>query len=266
MNTKSQFACLTYHAIGERSKKYEVSERQFHAQLAFLNDEGYVVEGFEQLEARLRSSQGIPCPYAVLTVDDGHESSMRAADLLEKYRCRATFFLTRDRSLMRPGFIRAPDIRELRRRGFSLGTHGTTHRALTFLSKERCVNEIKQSREWLEEVIGEQVRYMAAPGGFINSRIIKLTHEQGYVLTGTCNEWMNSLQAMTLPGKVNRVNVRRQFSLKSFRHIVEGHLGFYTWRQVRALSLWVPKQLLRRTSAEHKALDPQIELGPGPTG
>jgi peptidoglycan/xylan/chitin deacetylase (PgdA/CDA1 family) len=257
MNTKSQFACLTYHALGEHSKKYVVSEGQLHAQLTFLNDEGYVAEGFEQLEARLRLGQGIPRRYAVLTVDDGHESSMRAADLLEKYRCRATFFLTRDRSLMRPGFIRAPDIRELRRRGFSLGTHGTTHRGLTFLSKERCVNEIKESREWLEDVIGEQVRYMAAPGGFINSSVMNLSYEHGYALLGTCNEWMNSPGTMALPCTVNRVNVRRHFSLKSFRHIVEGHLGFYTWRQVRALSLWVPKQLLCRTSAEHEALDPK---------
>jgi peptidoglycan/xylan/chitin deacetylase (PgdA/CDA1 family) len=254
---QNRFACLTYHVIGERSSLYALSESQWRAQLAFLKDEGYVVEGFEQLEARLRLREGMPCRYVILTVDDGHESSMRAADALEQAQFRASFFLTRDRSLKRPGFIRAPDIRELRKRGFSLGTHGTTHAGLTFLSKERCVNEIKQSREWLEDVIGEEVRYMAAPGGFINSRIIKLAYEQGYVLLGTCNEWMNSPQTMTLPCTVNRVNVRRHFSLKTFRRIVKGHLGFYTWRQARALSLWVPKQLLCSSSTERVALNPQ---------
>jgi peptidoglycan/xylan/chitin deacetylase (PgdA/CDA1 family) len=251
---ENQFACLTYHVIGEGSNQYEVSESQLRAQLAFLKDEGYAVEGFEQLEARLRLGQGIPHPYVILTVDDGRASSMGIADFLEKHRYRATFFVTRDPSLTRPQFIREPDIRELRRRGFSLGTHGTTHRGLTFLSQENCLREIKESREWLEDVIGEPVRYTAAPGGFTNSRIIKLTYEQGHVLTGTCNEWMNSPATMTLPCTVNRVNIRRHFSLKTFRRILEGHAGFYTWRQIRALALWAPKQLLRPSFTQQPVL------------
>jgi peptidoglycan/xylan/chitin deacetylase (PgdA/CDA1 family) len=254
---ENKFACLTYHHIGEGTSQYTLSESQMHAQLAFLKHEGNVVEGFEQLEARLRLGQGVPRRYVICTVDDGHESSMRAADLLEELRFRATFFLTRDRSLKRPGFIRAPDIRELRRRGFSLGTHGTTHAGLTFLSNERCVKELKQSREWLEDVLGEEVRYMAAPGGFINSRIINLAFERGYVLTGTCREWMNSPQTMALPCTVNRVNLRRHFSLKTLRRIVEGHRSFYIWRQVRALSLWIPKRLLCPSPSEQVALNHQ---------
>jgi peptidoglycan/xylan/chitin deacetylase (PgdA/CDA1 family) len=251
------FACLTYHVIGERNSQYTLSESQLQAQLAILKDEGFLVEGFEQLDARLRSSQAFPPRYAILTVDDGHESAMRAADLLEKDGSRATFFLTRDRCLKRPEFIREPEIRELRKRGFSLGTHGTTHVGLTFLPEQRCLDEIKQSREWLEDVIGEEVRYMAVPGGFINSRTVKSAYEQGYVLMGTCNEWMNSPQTMALPCTVNRVNVRRYFSLRTFRHILEGHLGFYIWRQVRAFALWSPKRLLRPSSSEREALNPQ---------
>jgi len=262
---QNKFACLTYHHIGGKTTRYTLTESQFESQLAFLRGEGYWVEGFQQLEARLRSGQAVPRRYVICTVDDGHESSMRAADLLEKHGLRATFFLTRDRSLKRPGFIREPDIRELRKRGFSLGTHGTTHAGLTFLSPERCRNEIKQSKEWLEDVLGDEVRYMAAPGGFINSRITNLAYEQGYVLIGTCNEWMNSPQTMALPCTVNRVNLRPHFSLKTFRRILEGHWGFYTWRQVRALSLWIPKRLLRPTAADQAALDPPTGFSSGPT-
>jgi hypothetical protein len=32
------------------------------------------------------------------------------------------------------------------------------------------------------------------------------------------------------------------FSLKTFRHIVEGDLGFYLWRQICAVALGVPKR------------------------
>lgn len=63
---------------------------------------------------------------------------------------------------------------------------------------------------------------------FCDSRslyVLRTAQEQGYVLTGTCNEWMNSAQAMRLPGVVNRVNVRRHFSMSDFRRILEGNLS-----------------------------------------
>lgn len=87
---------------------------------------------------------------------------------------------------------------------------------------------------------------MAAPGGFINARVMKSAYECGYVLLGTCNEWMNSPATIALPGSVNRVNNRRHFSIQAFRHIVEGHPGFYVLRQIRAAALAVPKRLICR--------------------
>jgi peptidoglycan/xylan/chitin deacetylase (PgdA/CDA1 family) len=242
----NKFACLTYHSLAERADQYGLSETQFKDQLALLKREAYVIDGFEGLELRLRSGQSLPSRYVVLTVDDGHESALWAADLLGKCGGHASFFLTRDRSVSKPGFIREKDIRELRRRGFSVGTHGATHRGLTFLPKEHCIAELAESKRWLEDVIGEEVRYMAAPGGFINARVMKSAYECGYVLLGTCNEWMNSPATIALPGRVNRVNVRRHFSIQAFRHIVEGHPGFYVWRQIRAAALAVPKRLICR--------------------
>jgi hypothetical protein len=110
------------------------------------------------------------------------------------------------------------------------------------------------SKQWLEGVTYEEVRYMAAPGGFINPRVMKSAYECGYALVGTCDEWMNSPDTMTLPGSVNRVNVRRHFSIQAFRHIVEGHSAFYLWRQVRAGGLAIPKRPLCRWD-HHKRIN-----------
>ncbi len=245
MIPENRFACLTYHAIGDNQDQYVVSEYQFKTHLAFLTGEGFVVEGFEQLEARLRSPKELPPRYVVLTLDDGHESSMRAAELLAGFGCGATFFLTRDHCESKVGFIRAPQIRELRQKAFSLGTHGASHRKLTFLPEGECIEELRSSKKWLEDVVGEPVSSMAAPGGYINPRVMALAAREGYLLTGTCNEWMNSLDSLRLPGAVNRVSIRRHFSPERFRQIVQGHLGFYLLRQVRSAALAVPKQLLR---------------------
>jgi peptidoglycan/xylan/chitin deacetylase (PgdA/CDA1 family) len=246
MSTDSKFACLTYHAIGNEFAQYVISEDQLRNQLKFLSEEGFVVEGFEQLEFRLRANSIFPGKYVLLTVDDGHESAPRVADLLEGCGCNATFFLTRDKALRKSGYLRPEEMRELRRRGFSLGTHGTTHRNLTAMSEQACAAELEESKQWLEDVTGEEVRYMAAPGGFVSQRVLRLAYRFGYRLIGTCRESVNSVSALNLPGTLNRVNVRHHFTLAHFRRIVENDFGFYLRRQIRSSLLWLPKQILCR--------------------
>jgi peptidoglycan/xylan/chitin deacetylase (PgdA/CDA1 family) len=245
--SEHKFACLAYHAIehGRTAQRYIVGEQELRAQLRLLKSENYVVEGFEQLEARLRSGELPPQPYVILTVDDGETSSLRAADLLEEFGANATFFLTRDRAAKSSGYIRKAEIRGLRRRGFSLGTHGTTHRGLPSLSETDCVAELGESKHWLEDLLGEAVLYLSFPGGYVNPRTRELAKQQGYSLAGNSNEWMNFPAKLRLTGQVNRVAVRRNFSLNDFRRIVEGERRFYLWRQTRLTALAIPKRILR---------------------
>jgi peptidoglycan/xylan/chitin deacetylase (PgdA/CDA1 family) len=241
-----QFATLTYHRIGGGNSSYSVSQQQLREQLGRLRDEGYVVEGFEQLEERLRFGHALPRRYGVITVDDGYESAMRAAESFAERGCFATFFLTRDWCMNRPGFLRPTEIREIRDAGFSVGTHGASHRKLTFLPDGDCLGELAGSKAWLEDVTGEKVRYMAAPAGFINARVLRLAQGLGYVLVGTCRERMNSAEAVREFGSVNRVNIRSYFSMRDFEKIISGHFGFYLWRRTRSTALALPKQLLYR--------------------
>jgi peptidoglycan/xylan/chitin deacetylase (PgdA/CDA1 family) len=246
MSTDSKFACLTYHAIGNEFTQYVISEEQLRNQLEFLAQQGFVVDGVEQLEFRLRANTIFPAKYVLLTVDDGHESAPRVADLLESRGCNATFFLTRDRALGKPGYLRPQEICELRRRGFSLGTHGATHQNLATLSEQTCAAELGGSKKWLEDVTGEEVRYMAVPGGFVSRRVLRLAYGFGYRLIGTCRESVNPVRTLNLPGTLNRVNVRNHFTLADFRRIVENDFQFYLRRRIRSSLLWLPKQILCR--------------------
>lgn len=243
--SKVRFACLTYHVVAANSSQYAVGKDELQRQLDFLSTNNYLVDDFEGLEAALISKHVPPTRYIILTVDDGHESSMTAADLFRRYRCKATFFVTRDRCLRKPGFIRPPQIRELRNEGFSLGAHGVTHRKLTFMPIEACAAELRDSKHWLEDILGEPVRHMALPGGYVNRRVLQLAYRSGYTLVGTCNEQMNIAGPITLPTTVNRVNVRQHFSLGHFQRAISGHKGFYAWRQIRAAALAIPKQFIR---------------------
>ena len=110
------------------------------------------------------------------------------------------------------------------------------------MSTDACVNELRESKEWLEDVLSERVRYMSAPGGYVNSHVLSLAYSHGYTLVGTCREQMNSIR-MAIPGIVSRVNVRRSFSDATFRDLVQGRGIFYAGRQIRSAALWIPKEL-----------------------
>jgi|ERR1700761_486752 len=240
-----RFACLTYHVIANQASQYAVQHETLHSHLMLLKLDEYSVDDFEGLERSLISNRVIPNRYVILTIDDGHESSMKAAELLHLHKCKATFFVTRDRCMKKPGFIRASQIRDLRRAGFSLGAHGVTHRKLTFMPLDACAAELRDSKRWLEDVLGEPVRHMALPGGYVNQNVLRLAYGAGYTLIGTCKEQMNIAGAIHLPTTVNRVNVRQHFSLNHLRHALTGHKGFYAWRQIRAAALAIPKQVVR---------------------
>ena len=243
---RGYFACLTYHIVGgQREDQYTVSGLMFGAQLAYLREEGYVTESLTQLEERLRGQNPFPARYAVLTLDDGHCSSMHAADMLAASGCGATFCVIRDKSEGGGDYVRPAQIRELRSAGFSIASHGVTHRKLSKLTRPECVRELTDSKTWLEDVLGEEVRHFAAPGGYFNSQTTELAFREGYTLFATCIEDMNCTDRLVLPGVLNRVNVRAHFSMDAFRSIVEGRRPFYWKRRARAVALTIPKLCLQ---------------------
>lgn len=248
----SRFACLAYHALAERGSAYTLPEQEFRRQMEFLKGEGCVTEGFEELHAHLLANEPLPQGYVLLTFDDGDQSALRVADILLEFGFRASFFVTRDKSLKAPGFLRPREIRQLRGLGFSLGAHGITHRRLSQLGSEECVAELRESKKWLEDLLGEPVRYMSPPHGAMNQRVYRLAIEQGYRLIATSNESMNRVESLRLPGTVSRVAVRRHSSLLSLRYIVSGNMPFYFWRKARRAALVVPKALIAAAGLDNR--------------
>ncbi len=244
--TTVRFACLTYHVLGERSEnQYQVSKDGFCNQLGHLKAAGYSVENLDQLEKRLRDHAPFPDRYVVVTLDDGHRSGIYAAEALFSAGCNATFCVVRQKSQHRSGYLREAQIRDLRRSGFSIASHGVTHGRLTQMTRSRCIQELRDSKAWLEDLLGEEVRHFAAPGGYFNARVTQLAFEEGYMLFGTCVEAMNSTDRLTLPAVLNRVNVRSHFPMSTFQSILEGDPLFYWRRRVRGAVLAIPKFLSR---------------------
>jgi len=81
-------------------------------------------------------------------------------------------------------------IADMRRRGFTIGSHTRTHVSLPIESPERAVAEIEQSKTALEDRLGERVDHFAYPGGHFNAAIVDAVARAGYrfAYTACCHD------------------------------------------------------------------------------
>ena len=241
---KNSFSVLMYHDIEETPQnQYSVSYKTFREHLSSLKSEGFVIEGFRELEKRLETAD-FPERYIVLTFDDGAKSSLKAADILREQGAQATFFLTKDFSDSSSSrYINAQEIKDLGKL-CSIGSHGVTHRYLSKLSSSELETELVQSKRWLEDLLGRRISFLSAPGGFINEQVVRLATENGYTLLGNSVESKNTSKSIKKSKVVNRIAMRRHFDLSTFVKVAYCNPSFFLKRHIRTSLLNVPKILL----------------------
>lgn len=117
---------------------------------------------------------------AILTFDDGGESSLRIAAELERHGWRGAFFIVTSR-IGTPGFLDASGVRELAARGHLVGSHSHTHPAyMGALDARALAEEWSISRNALCEVLGVQPASAAVPGGSLSRSVIEQAARAGY--------------------------------------------------------------------------------------
>lgn len=118
--------------------------------------------------------------FFAITVDDGGLSYYTfMADRLEAFGWRGHCFVTTS-AIGRPGFVDSRQIRELHARGHVIGSHSVSH-PLRFsaCSRESMVREWRQSRDVLEDIVGEDVTIASVPGGAFSARVASAAREAG---------------------------------------------------------------------------------------
>jgi len=69
---------------------------------------------------------------------------------------------------------------DMRRRGFTIGSHTRTHVSLPVESPDRIVAELQQSKADLERHLGERIDHFAYPGGHFNTSVVDAVARAGY--------------------------------------------------------------------------------------
>jgi peptidoglycan/xylan/chitin deacetylase (PgdA/CDA1 family) len=234
---------LMYHHIGDdpnADRRYVVSEQNFAAQLAHLQEDGYEVvsvgHALTQPESHTRR--------VVITFDDGSASDyLTAAPLLRRYGFGATFYVVPG-LLGHSGFMTEAQTIEMMRWGFEIGSHSMSHRYLTDLDTLTLHDEIVGSKRRLEQLLGRRVRHFACPGGRVDWRVRRVVQEAGYDSLATSRAGVNHGGSDAY--RLSRVAMYNNTSAADFRRLCSGH-GMLA-RRLPEIALGAAKRILGNSS------------------
>jgi peptidoglycan/xylan/chitin deacetylase (PgdA/CDA1 family) len=171
---------LAYHelSLAPMDYSYALSCRQFAEHL--------------QLVAQLQQASNGKAAIT-LSFDDGHVSNYtHALSLLEKYSCKAIFFVIVGRVGENKDSMNWDQLRELVALGHRVESHSFSHQFLTECSNSDLREELMRSKETLEGRLGNSVEALSAPHGRWNRRVLRACAEVGYRRLYTSNPWSQS--------------------------------------------------------------------------
>lgn len=193
---------LCYHSVRPKDfLPYSISPALFESHLAWLNEHCEIVD-FEQIA----SSQPQKRPQVALTFDDGYLDNLEfALPLLQKYKMRATFFVTagliKQDSLTLEYFQRSlgvnlrqigpldlSGLRGLQQAQMPVGSHSFSHRVLKSLSMSEQREELLRSKQTLEDITGVPIATFSypygVPGQAFSHQTLSIAKELGYQQAG----------------------------------------------------------------------------------
>ncbi|WP_320122772.1 polysaccharide deacetylase family protein [uncultured Sphaerochaeta sp.] len=187
LRSEPKLLVLLYHNVvfGRTGNVYNRDLYNFENDLLFVK-RNYTLTNFKQL---LTSSNDTKTDKAIITFDDGDLSLYAIVfPLFKAYELEATIFLVPS-YIGEVGYMSWDQVREMSdyrtgdgRKLFYFESHSQTHRMMGDLGEEEIRWELQQSKQIIEEEVGEPVTVLALPfgSGAGDERIISAAYDLGY--------------------------------------------------------------------------------------
>ena len=233
--------CLLYHdviagtppTVSGGSEHFAVSRTAFESQLDVLRRFGLVGRSIEEVATAPADNS------VVISFDDGDAGQFEQAlpALLER-GMTATFFVT-TAWIGTVGYVSWPQLLEMKAAGMSIQSHTRSHPFLSELDEAALRDELRTSKQELDERLEQNTTSLALPGGDMPRRgLRRVLSESGYRVVATSRWGTNS----TAPKGddtwfVRRCTVRGEPSLEQFQRIVRGDRLLAARRRLRDTAL-----------------------------
>ncbi len=180
---------IMYHQVYDVGHRRldTVSLRLFEWQMAYIKKNRFHVLPLKKLVQIIKEGKPLPRKSVVITFDDGYENNYwNAFPILRKYQFPATIFMVSD-FIDVPGYLTREQLREMAAQGIDIASHTRTHAYLPSVSAEIASEQIRKSKERLEQELGIKVSHFSYPSGGFNEKIKFLVQEAGYESACTTN-------------------------------------------------------------------------------
>lgn len=179
---------LTYHYIRTVTdlrdvlgEHLSVTPEVFEEQLKTLQQENFTTVTLDDLVSAWESKTTLPPKPIILTFDDGYDDFyLNAYPLLKKYNMKATAYIVPG-FLDKPRYMTTEQIKELARNPLiTIAAHTMNHPDLRRLDKKKTLQEIIESKGYLEQLIGKNVDHFAYPFGKFTEEAVKAVKISGF--------------------------------------------------------------------------------------
>lgn len=187
---------ICYHCVKDEVDSYlrPTKVADFARQMRYLS-KAYNPISLDRLAQHIQDGTSPPPKAIVVTFDDGYQDNYENAyPVLKEYGIPATMFLTTgfigtgaippwekghymgEKALM----LSWKQVREMSDGGISFGSHTLTHPFLTRIPRGQVEDEIRLSKDIVEQRIGKPVTTLAYPSGDFGSDTREIVKEAGY--------------------------------------------------------------------------------------
>jgi peptidoglycan-N-acetylglucosamine deacetylase len=111
--------------------------------------------------------------------DDGHPYDLRLAAALAKRNLPGTFYVPLANKEGR-SVLGGAALCDILSQGFEIGAHTVSHRVLSGLSDQDLAEEVRGSKQMLEEQLGKEVQMFSYPRGRYDRRVVKCVQQSGF--------------------------------------------------------------------------------------
>lgn len=221
MTILSPAKCLAYHSICSNTEDaLSVRVEDFQRQLESLKQSDLELTRLGEIFSNPSAKQ------IALTFDDGIRDYLtNAYPLLERHQIPSVVFLIWDRiGSVQPithgkySYLTRGEIQDLAKSGLvEFGSHTLSHRLMHSLNASEVETELRESKDKLEQLLGQTVRYFCYPAGRHHQQVLEATLRAGY--QGIClTPRRDQLNWLDPDGRVLlRSGIYRQDSLARFR-------------------------------------------------
>lgn len=180
---------IMYHHVNKADPKRQdaVSPKRFDWHMAYLKKHHFNVLSLSTLVQIIKQGKPLPRKSVVITFDDGYEDNFQYAfPILKKYGFPATIFVITD-IVNTEGYLTTTQLKEMLARGIEIGSHTRRHAYLPGILGKTLVEEIKNSKDRLEQELGVTITSFAYPNGGFTEEVKQTVAQAGYESACTTN-------------------------------------------------------------------------------